>query len=102
MTKINFEKIKENKKWICEKCGTNTPPLEHPKHPPGICKNKGTKTGKTNFEKIKEMSIEELAALFSTVHPKCCGFCNGQYMGCLREVSCKSGIKGWLERECEE
>ncbi len=49
-----------------------------------------------NFEFIRNMNIDELAELLSIIKPKACGFCMGQCTGCLREVSCKSAIKDWL------
>lgn len=49
-----------------------------------------------NYEKIKSMSIEELAELFATMKPKGCGLCMGVYHGCLRQVSCKGSILEWL------
>lgn len=50
-----------------------------------------------NFEKIKSMSLDEMADFFSSTKPKACGLCIGQYTGCLREVSCKGAIKEWLQ-----
>lgn len=49
-----------------------------------------------NFEKIQTMTIDELADLLASTKPKACGFCMGTFTGCLREVSCKSAIKDWL------
>lgn len=43
----------------------------------------------TNYERIKNMTVEEMAEFFSTMKPKGCGLCMGVYMGCLRQVSCK-------------
>lgn len=50
----------------------------------------------TNYERIKDMTIEEMAELLSTIKPKACGMCIGVYDGCLRQVSCKQSIKEWL------
>lgn len=55
-----------------------------------------------NFERIKAMSIEEMARFFATRLPKSCHLCIGQKTGCLREISCKSGIKTYLESEVED
>lgn len=49
-----------------------------------------------NYEKIKNMNIDEMANLFFFVKPKGCGFCEGQYMGCLRQAGCIQAIKEWL------
>lgn len=49
-----------------------------------------------NYERIKTMSIDKMAEFFANMKPKGCGLCMGQYMGCLRQVSCKSSIKEWL------
>lgn len=50
-----------------------------------------------NYEKIKNMNIDEMANLFFFVKPKGCGFCEGQYMGCLRQSGCIQAIKEWLK-----
>ena len=55
-----------------------------------------------NYERIKAMSIEEMARFFASRLPKSCHLCTGQKMGCLREISCESGIKSYLESEVEE
>ena len=54
-----------------------------------------------NFERIKSMSIKEMARFFASKLPKSCHLCTGQKMGCLREISCESGIKSYLESEVE-
>lgn len=54
-----------------------------------------------NFEKIKNMTLDEMALYFATRLPKSCHLCLGQKTGCLREVSCVSGIKGYLQQESE-
>lgn len=52
---------------------------------------------KTNFEKIKEMNIDEFVAKTSP----CCEFCI--YIDdCTMEKSCEEGMKQYLESECEE
>lgn len=50
----------------------------------------------TNYERIKAMSVDEMAKFFAEMKPKGCGLCMGSYMGCLRQVSCKQSIKDWL------
>lgn len=50
----------------------------------------------TNYEKIKNMTLDEMAELFATTKPKTCGMCIGAFDGCLRQVSCKQSIKHWL------
>lgn len=61
-----------------------------------------------NFQKIKAMSIDEMAE-FSSVFQRC-SFCvlslkeNGQVYCDLeqcRKIACKDGIKQWLESESE-
>lgn len=49
-----------------------------------------------NYERIKSMTVDEMAELFNSSKPKCCGFCMGYYMGCLRMIDCKNAIKDWL------
>lgn len=56
----------------------------------------------TNYEKIKAMSLDEMALLYATQLPRVCWMCTGKKNGCLREISCVSGIKGYLEQESEE
>lgn len=51
----------------------------------------------TNYEKIKEMSIDEMAALFSVA----CGFCVCACEPGNCSLSCKEGVKKWLESEAE-
>lgn len=50
-----------------------------------------------NYEKIKNMNIDEMANMFFMTKPKGCGFCMGAYMGCLRQASCVQAIKDWLK-----
>lgn len=46
-----------------------------------------------NYEKIKAMSIDEMAMLFATQIPRVCWMCTEKKNVCLREISCISGIK---------
>lgn len=57
-----------------------------------------------NYEKIKSMSIEEMAEYFAYGRkPKACGFCiAGNGGNCLIQVSCHSAIQQWLQAESEE
>ena len=50
----------------------------------------------TNYERIKAMSVDEMAYFFAEMKPKGCGLCMGAYMGCIRQVSCIQSIKEWL------
>ena len=56
---------------------------------------------KTNFEKIKEMNIEDFANFIRSVGncTSCAifSFCNNQKYGFCNEI-----IQQWLESECEE
>ena len=49
-----------------------------------------------NYERLKTMSVDEMAEFFAYMKPKGCGLCMGAYMGCLRQVSCTESIKEWL------
>ena len=49
-----------------------------------------------NYERLKAMSVDEMAEFFAYMKPKGCGLCTGAYMGCLRQVSCTESIKEWL------
>ena len=56
----------------------------------------------TNYEKIKNMSIEEMAEFIDspTVDcERCAYYKNGK---CLSDDDCKVGIQKWLESEAEE
>lgn len=54
----------------------------------------------TNYEKIKAMSIDEMAELFSKNCHNMCVF--KHYEDCLDPFhDCKYGIKQWLESEVE-
>ena len=51
-----------------------------------------------NFEKIKSMTIEEMASRLSGVHD-CCDYCAYDNYSCVRD--CAFGIKKFLESEVE-
>ena len=56
----------------------------------------------TNFEKIKAMSVEEMAD-FLTENPS--PFCENQEFECIygwHESDCRGHAKQWLESEVEE
>lgn len=60
----------------------------------------------TNFEKIKQMSLNE-AAVFLFIHKfsKCsdCGYYAKECCGdCIDNKGCTVGMKHWLESEVEE
>ena len=55
----------------------------------------------TNYDRIIDMSIDEMASYYATHLPKCCHMCIGMKTGCLREIDCTSGIKSWLESEAD-
>ena len=65
----------------------------------------------TNFERIKEMSVEELANVLYGANDKIC-FANcmsatGYKFGCkfgedVDEQNCKECMKNWLESEAEK
>lgn len=62
----------------------------------------------TNFERIKEMSVEELAEVFEDkVSSFDCDVCSSKYAGtdCCEESGCKpfarEWLKKWLESECD-
>lgn len=52
----------------------------------------------TNFERIKQMNIDELAEILTK--PKCTMCYFNDMPACGRE--CHSGLKFWLEKESEE
>lgn len=55
----------------------------------------------SNFEKIKSMSINELADLFCDKLHTGCGNCKF-YLDCYQNMNMGIGIKQWLEDEAEE
>lgn len=55
-----------------------------------------------NYEKIKQMTVDQFAKFLATKKPRACCLCSGQEMGCLRMIDCKQGIKQWLLQEVEE
>lgn len=51
----------------------------------------------TNYEKIKNMSVEEMAK-FMDIHSNYpCRHC----IGCESNIDCEQGIRKWLESEAE-
>lgn len=65
-------------------------------------KNLGIKKIKNNYDKIKQMSVNEMAVFLATSKPRACFLCTGQQMSCLRMVSCTQGVKDYLLQEVEE
>ena len=53
----------------------------------------------TNLDRIRGMTLEELAALLESKACKCCAYRSLTPCGFK---SCKDGIKKWLEQEAEE
>ena len=52
----------------------------------------------TNYEKIKNLSIEEMADFMNEMDLNPCGHCNGE----CEILSCIERYKEWLESEVEE
>lgn len=53
----------------------------------------------TNYEMIKQFSVEEMAEFFNDLDN--CDTCMYDRIPC-KELSCKDGIKEWLESEAED
>lgn len=53
----------------------------------------------TNLDRIKNMTLDEMAELFDTAACKKCAF-RGQRRCAFK--GCKDGIKKWLEQEAAE
>jgi hypothetical protein len=54
----------------------------------------------TNYEKIKNMNIDEMAEYLSNIAG--CAFCIYEFeQDCNQAVGCVCSIKQWLEKECE-
>ena len=61
----------------------------------------------TNFDRVKAMSVEELATLIKQAMlfecEKYCAFTKyGQCQNFSRKIKCEDGIKKWLESEVKE
>lgn len=54
----------------------------------------------TNYEKIKNMSIDEMADFID--NDNCCACCIYAYKGCSLSKDCRNGIRQWLESEAEQ
>lgn len=54
----------------------------------------------TNLDRIKNMTLDEMADLLST-KCKCCAYLSFAPCG-FRACACRDGIKQWLEQEAEE
>ena len=52
----------------------------------------------TNYEKIKNMSVEEMVDFMVLVNASGCDCCKGICAG----MSCNDGFKNWLESEADE
>ena len=56
--------------------------------------------GNDNFEKIKAMSVEEMADFLKD--PCCCEYCHAEGV-CTSDIqSCRKGLEKWLESEVKE
>lgn len=58
-----------------------------------------------NYEKIKNMTIEEMARFFKHIKNYICKLCiynNNEYNCYSDNLSCFDGIKQWLESEVED
>jgi len=53
----------------------------------------------TNFEKIKNMNIEEMTNFFNA--NSSCDMCSNNHSVCSSEIRCVEGIKNYLESEAE-
>lgn len=55
----------------------------------------------TNYQKIKSMSLDEMAELLAYMEcDTCCVY--GDKTDCLEGSDCFTGIKQWLQEESEE
>ena len=57
----------------------------------------------TNYDRIKQMSIEEMATMLDNFRLDCsycpaCDFCNKSF----KDEECRDIVKKWLEQEVEE
>ena len=53
----------------------------------------------TNYDRIRNMSIEEMAEFMKELVLNSCYYCVGN---CQRMDSCKDGFINWLESEVDE
>lgn len=54
-----------------------------------------------NFEKIKAMSIEEMAKYLTKITAEYCEYCPLQKICDEQDIYCREAIKQWLEAESE-
>lgn len=54
----------------------------------------------TNLDRIRGMTLDELAARLESKACKCCAYLSFAPCG-FRACACKEGIKKWLEQEAE-
>lgn len=56
-----------------------------------------------NFERIKNMSLDEMARKLTRIISDCCEYCPLQE-DCKDENihNCRESVKQWLQKECEE
>lgn len=51
-----------------------------------------------NFEKIKQMTVDEMA-MFFFANKNCCNSCVAKFEKCSTKQDCKNNIKKWLESD---
>lgn len=54
-----------------------------------------------NFEKIKQMTVEEMAEWLDKVSEECSDMCNFNFDTCRLDSDCRANIKQWLLSEVE-
>lgn len=54
-----------------------------------------------NYEKIKAMTLDEMAALYDELNVDCAGYNCPAYEICETLQNCKASIKLWLQQESE-
>lgn len=52
-----------------------------------------------NFEKIKQMTVEEMAEFLDKASEECCYICNFNFDTCKLDADCQGNIKQWLLSE---
>lgn len=90
---------------VCSECGTIFNLNDNDTEKFNFCPNCGAKMREqmTNYEKIKQMTVEELAELLGGYTPEICDFCVYKGSDCHNNIDkdCVGGTKLWLNKEAE-
>lgn len=55
-----------------------------------------------NFEKVKQMTVEEMAKWLDCISSECSEMCTANYTHCNLQSTCQENIKQWLLAEVKQ